>query len=132
MPAQRFRPWKPLDEIPLHLCLEAVHDDYEGLRFLLRGDDPTGATLRLTFESPVGYRNINESYRAKTWASGAEMTSLPSLLIVENSEWLDWLVHEAGGVLTAEKLLHYAIYTGEDCIDVVTEFAPTAEWLRQF
>lgn len=129
MSAQRFQAWKPIDGAPPRLYLEAVHDDYEGLRFLLQGEDRTGPMLRLTFESPIGYRNINESYRSRSWASVSDMKSLSTLLIVENSEWVQWLVEEAGGVLRVEALTHYAIYTPEDCIDIVTEFPPTAEWL---
>ncbi len=130
VPEQRLRPWMPLDDTPQRLYLEAVHDDYEGLRFLLRGDDPTGPTLRLSFESVVGSRSINESYRLKTWACVPKIRELPSLLIIENSEWVKWLVEEAGGVLQVEALIHYAIYTPEDCIDVVTAFPPTAEWMN--
>ncbi len=126
---QRLRVWKPLDGIPQRLYLEALHDDYEGLRFLLRADDATRPVLRLTFESPVGYRNINESYRLRTWASVPEMKNLSTLLTVENSKWVSWLVDESGGVLRTEALFHYAIYTEEDCIDVVTEFPPAVEWL---
>lgn len=129
MSEQEFRAWKPLDGVPERLYLEAVHDDYEGLRFLLRGEDATGRTLRLVFESPVGYRNINESYRLKTWAAIPDMKALPSLLTVQNSNWVQWLVEEAGGVIRPEKLVHYAIYTPENCVDVVTKFPPSAEWL---
>lgn len=53
---QQFRAWKPLDGVPARVFLEAVHEDYEGLRFLLRGEDATGRTLRLVFESPVAMR----------------------------------------------------------------------------
>ena len=127
---QRFRTWKPLDGIPKRLYLEAMHDDYEGLRFLLRGEDLACPMLRLSFESFVGYRNINESYRLKTWAHLRDMAGQSSLLVVENSEWVKWLVEEAGGVLQVHALIHYAIYTPEDCVDVVTSFPPTAEWMN--
>jgi hypothetical protein len=116
--------------VPVRLYLEALHDDYEGLRFLLRGEDATSRTLRPAFESPVAYRNINESYLLKTWAAILDMQALPSLLTVESSTWVQWLVEEACGVIRAETLVHYAIYTPEDCVDVVTEFPPTVEWLN--
>ena len=126
---QQFREWKPVEDIPRRLYLEAVHDDFEGLRFLLRGDDSRSPILRLLFESVVGYRSVNESYRLKTWAAVGDMKMLPSLLRVENSQWLRDLIDEAGGVLQEESLVHYAIYTPEDCVDVATEFPPTVEWL---
>lgn len=58
------------------------------------------------------------------------MNVLSTLLTVENSIWVPWLVKEACGALQEEKLTHYAIYTPEDCVDVVTEHHPTAEWLN--
>lgn len=65
MSDQQFRAWAPLEGVPARLYLEAVHDDCEGLRFLLRAENATSRTLRLAFESPVAYRNINESYRLR-------------------------------------------------------------------
>jgi hypothetical protein len=126
---QRYVPWTPTENIPKRLYCEALHDDVEGLRILLRGDDSRGSTLRLRFDSVVGYRNVNESFRLKTWGE-LDMARTPPLLIVENSQWLEWLHAEAGGVFDANKAVHYAIFTSEDCIEIVTEFPPTVEWLN--
>ena len=130
MDKQRFRAWHPIDGVPKRLYLEAIHDDYEGLRFLLRGEELASPMLRLAFEPPIAFRNINESYRLKTWAGKATSGDQQSLLEVENSRWIEWLVEEAAGVLDSEELVHYAIYTAEDCIDVVTEIPPRVSWLN--
>ena len=95
----------------------------------MRGHERSAATLRLHFESVIGYRNINESYRLRTWANH-DMSRTSPLLIVRNSTWVEWLVKEAGGVLDAAKVTHYAVYTSEDCIDIASEFAPVVEWLN--
>lgn len=127
-----FKPWVPIDDLPERLYVDGFHDDVEGIRFILRGYDPTAPTLRLVFESPVGYRNINESYRSRIWASSYWGNGKPSLLTVEGSKWIEWLREEAAGLLIhEERLIHYAIYTDEDCFDVVTEFPPTVEWLNR-
>lgn len=128
MTVEKYVAWQPLPGIPNSLYIEAIHDDVEGFRILLRGEDSTAPVLRVLFESMVGYRNINESYRNKTWESSVCMTSLPSLMTVIHSRWLDWLVEESGRVLEAKTLTHYAIYTPEDCIDVATQFPPTVDW----
>ncbi|MFQ5700168.1 MAG: hypothetical protein ACE5IL_18040 [Myxococcota bacterium] len=125
---QRYVPWTPVGGIPRRLHCEAIHDDVEGLRILLRGDNPSGSTLRLRFESVIGYRNVNESYRLQTWGE-LNMAQQPPLLIVENSSWIKWLHNEAGEVIDSEKVVHYAVFTSEDCIDILTEFPPTVEWL---
>ena len=129
MKKQEYIEWKPVENIPDRLYCEAIHDDAEGLRILLRGDDPTSPTLRLHFESVIGYRNINESYRLRTWGE-VDMANSSPLLTVENSVWLQWLIAEAGGVLEITDVTHYAVFTLEDCIDIASEFAPIVEWLN--
>lgn len=129
MPAQCFQACEPIDGTPSCLYLESLEDDCNGVRLLLRGDETAGPMLRLLFESPVGFRNINESYRWGTLSAREGGWDLPTLLTVENSAWIRWLVEEARGVLRAEALTHYGIYTPEDWVDVVTEFPPDVEWV---
>lgn len=127
---ERHLPWIPLEGVPDEVYLEALHDDYEGIRLLLRGAG-NAPTFRLQFASVIAYRNINESFRARTWAAAQGGTRVGSLRRVESSRGLAWLVEESGGLLDAAKLRHYAVYTPEDCIDVVTEFEPEACWLNR-
>ena len=128
-PLDHPTPWSPLDGIPNRLYLEAVRDDDEGLRFLLRGAAPADRALRLSFDAPIAYRNINESYRLRTWGARKGEGPWPALSTLERSTWVDWLVAEAGGVIEADAVVHYAIYTPEDCVDVASAFPPLAEWL---
>jgi len=125
---QRFRHWVPGRNVPSRMFVESLKDDSEGLHVLLRGEGEGAPTLHLLFEAVVAYRSINESYRLATWRSIESQRPLTTLLIVENSRWVDWLVRESGGVLQAEQLTHFAIYSLEDCIDIVTEFEPDAFW----
>jgi hypothetical protein len=123
-----YRPWLPVESIPAELYCEGLHDDYEALRILLRGPESTSAMLRILFPSAIAYRNINESFRSRTWHK-ANPPSIPPLATVENSSWVAWLREESGGVLDEVALTHYAVTTPEDCIDVVTEVPPNVEWL---
>ena len=97
---------------------------------VLKGADPDARMLRLKFDSVVGYRNVTESYRHRTWSNMQTGVVLPTLRIVENSGWVDWLVDESSGLLRATDLTHYAIHSVEDCIDIVTEFEPEVAWLN--
>lgn len=48
------------------------------------------------------------------------------MLIVRESRWVAYLVEESGGgILERQKVMHYAIYTGDDCIDVAATIPPT-------
>ena len=130
MSIELFEPWSPIENLPFVAYLEALRDDYEGFRILLRGKEAHAPVFRIAFESVVAYRNVNESFRLATWAAIGNMGKLPTFLTVENSRWIEWLVAEAGGVLRADALTHYAIYSPEDCIDIVSEFPPEVEWLN--
>lgn len=123
--AEAYERWSPLPDLPTKLNLAGFSHTDEGIEVRLQENFGKGPTFILIFESPVAYRNINESYRLRTWIRlGEEQRS--SLQFVRNSEWIAWLRQEAGGVLDGVSLQHYAIFTDEDCIEFVTEFPPKA------
>jgi hypothetical protein len=102
---------------------KSLSDTHLGLQIVL-GDVASERSIELTFEGFVGYRNINESFRLRTWQKRTPY-STSGVFLVGNSLWLEWLRAESGGVLDGVILRHYSIYTGEDCIDVASEFPPT-------
>ena len=123
-----YKKWIPIDGIPKRLFCEAIHDDYEGFRILLRGEDNSSSMLRITFESLLAYRNIDEGNRLKTMEQATNFGS-SSLYIVEDSTWIKWFNEESYGIHKSNKIIHYAIYTPNDCIDVLSEYEPKIEWL---
>ena len=129
MKEEVYSSWKPLPDVPGRIYCEAVHHDYEHFRVLLKGDETTSRTFRILFEVIVAYRNINESYRLRTWER-VHGENMVGLFTVENSKWVEWLREESSGVLNDVQLTHYAIFTPEDCIEIVSEFAPEVEWLN--
>lgn len=126
-PSSRYLRWAPIDAPLDALALDSLKFEASDLAICLTVNG--GRVLRIVFEAPVAYRGIPESYRLRTWNEAAG-NSLAGLHTVEDSEWVDWLRNESGGVLASVTLKHYAIHAGDDCIDVVTEFEPTVEWVR--
>ncbi|MEC7526057.1 MAG: hypothetical protein VYE22_39615 [Myxococcota bacterium] len=121
--AETYETWIPLPGIAARMNLAGLSHTDEGVRVLLQHQVGEGRVLTLLFESPVANRNINESYRLRTWNRLGEHER-SSLLRVHHSDWVEWLRREAGGVLDAVTLHHYAIFTDEDCVELVTEFPP--------
>ena len=117
-----FEVWSASADVRGAVQCEGLHDDCGGLRILLKGENPEGRTVEITFEHVIGYRNINESYRFRTWS--ARSGAVAPLVVVRNSSWIDWLREEAAGVLDEVPLTHYAIFTLEDCVDIVSESQP--------
>ena len=130
MNRDKYEAWEPLPGISKELDCESVLDDKVGLCISLRTREQVVRVLCIHFDVVICYRNINESYRLRTWSrfEGADMGGLFS---VENSGWISWVRTESCGVLDRTELVHYAVFTDEDCIEVIAEFPPRVEWRVQ-
>ncbi len=123
-----YKKWLPIEGAPKKLYCEGIHDDYEGLRILLKGEEAQSSILRLSFDSVFAYRNIDEGYLLRT-LNKMDNPGESTFYIVENSTWIEWFNEESYGTLENSKITHYAIYTPNDCIDLLTEYEPKVEWL---
>lgn len=124
-----LRPWIPAAGIPEVLYCESISDSDQGIQIELASKESLVPIIRITFESVIAYQNVNETYRRSAWSKKSKPQ--PTLLIVEGDAWLSWLVQESGGVLDNVEMCHYAIYTPEDCIDVVSSSAPRVEFIQK-
>lgn len=128
MVTEEYRVWTPVDSIPATLHCEALHDDYEGFRILLRSEDTISPVLRVFFDAPLAYRNLDEGSLIRTLAR-LRPRGINSLFIVDNSTWLKWFLEESCGIYEGRQITHYAFLTPNDCIDVLSEIEPRVEWL---
>lgn len=124
-----YSKWEPIEDIPARLSCEGLHHDYEGFRILLKGPGPDSATFRIIFDPTLAYRNIDEGDLLKTIHEMPD-PGIFSLFTVDSSTWLKWFHEESYGIHKDENIVHYAIYTVNDCIDVLSAFEPTVEWLN--
>jgi hypothetical protein len=123
-----YKKWNPIEGNLKRLSCEALHDDFEGFRIILRSEDDSLPLLRVYFENALAYRNIDEGDRLKTINQNREFDG-HSFFIVENSNWLEWFDKESLSIHKKENIKHYAIYTINDCIDILSESAPDIEWI---
>lgn len=129
MTSEEYLVWAPLDDIPLSLIFVSLHDEATGVRVILGTEEPEPRLLQVTFRTPIGYRVINESHRTRTWLQLAGSKRGSSLLVVRHSMWVEWLVAESSGAQDAADLRHFAIFTADECVDVVCVSQPMAEWV---
>lgn len=119
------------------MIVEKVLESDDGLSILLRhsgsADKPNQASnklkLEILFDSFVAYRNMDESYRARTideYPEGMKNT----YYTVINSSWIEWLNEESKGIYADRDVKHYSIITIADWIDVLSEFPPSFRWIR--
>jgi hypothetical protein len=124
---ETYTPWSPEGLPSGRLQVQAIHDDRGGLRLLL--EDETGGQAEVVFAGYAAYRNVNESFRLRTWRVQRPPRECSAFTVL-NSEWLAWLRQESDGVLDGRPLVHYAILTGDDCIDVAAESMPSVVPLK--
>jgi hypothetical protein len=133
---EEYGRWVPLENIPLRLVCESIHDGDKGLSMVFREQADLGKisknqntrSIRIIFDPAIAYRNIDESYRVRTFDTHQDR--IGSLFVVKNSEWVSWLHEESYGMYVDNKIIHYAIFTLNDCIDILAEFEPTVEWIN--
>ena len=119
-----YKEWEVTKHWPPNLYLQALHDGYEGFRLL--EDEKTGV-FRLSFDSHLAYRNIDEGNRLRSLpALTKTRTSIVTIYEVENSEWLRWFREESCGQYDRQKMYHWTIATPNDLIDVLSLEPPIA------
>jgi hypothetical protein len=123
-----FERWEEISGLSAKMVLEAMHDDKEGFRLILRGREPRSRALRILFEEPLCYRGAQESYLLKQIYDLHEIYPWP-LFIVRNSRYVDWFYGQLNGLLP-ETGLHYHISAMDEMIDVISARPPIVTWLN--
>ena|SRR5690554_3194192 len=120
--------WQPLDGLSGRLFVESLEDKDDGLIVILRQPKETSSRrLKIVFDPYIAYKNMDESYRSRTFSEKGGFRN--SLNLVANSSWFEWLQAESQGYYEFKNLLHYAIITDADFIDVLSEFPPAVNWI---
>nr|WP_320191892.1 hypothetical protein [uncultured Desulfobacter sp.] len=125
----KYTKWEPLEALPKRMYCEAIHNDYEGIRFLLKGEAESSPTLRIKFESVIAYRSIDEGCLQRT-LDNLKARELFPLYKVQNSEFLSWLRKESYDSYNDRNIAHYALFCQDEIIDILSEFEPIVEWLN--
>ena len=127
MGQEQFSKWEPVEHLSNTMYVQGLHDDYEGFRVLLRGEDAEDPMLRISWDPALSYRSHDESDRTDE-VDPKELEDW-SLYIVNNSEYVDWLEKVSTGTLGTD-VVHYAIATPLDFVEVLSETPPVVEWLN--
>ncbi len=130
MSKQTLKPWIiPHVDTKKNYSIEAIHDDYEGFRILLRSDILTDKVLKITFNNHVSYRNTDESFLLKLFGNTDEKLLGKTFYLVCNSDYVDFFNESTMNLYTDWDVIHYAIYTISDCIDILSDQPPIIEWI---
>ncbi|MDO5657518.1 MAG: hypothetical protein Q4G36_04235 [Paracoccus sp. (in: a-proteobacteria)] len=109
-------------ELPRWPAVIGLHYDLEGFRILLEDIalPRTFRRFRVSFSStPFAVHMIDEGNYLTTLTPGAGLVSE-----VENSEYLEWFHRESQHVREGMNLKHYAIYSINECFDIIHSEEP--------
>ena len=122
-----FEPWEHGLLRSRRLIIQRISDDQDGLtiRLNLGKNEPV---VRVKFDPYVAYRNTNESFRANTVTASGPFSQ--SCYVVKNSHWISWFEKESLGYYVDSEIVHYALLTCEDWVEILSEFPPSIEIVK--
>jgi|SRR5579862_507719 len=131
---EQWTQWRPIEQLAPGYYMTALIDDVTGFYIRLgesNTNDPRG--LFITFEHSIGaYRITDEGdrgmkllYLSNTY--GRDFFAKWSFFKVTNSEYLEWISQEAGGIFDPKSTEHLVLITENSIIDIVSSYEPKIE-----
>ncbi|KAF5438006.1 hypothetical protein C5S35_01165 [Candidatus Methanophagaceae archaeon] len=128
--SEKYLKWFPIEGIPFPLDLEELCKNEYGLSILLNSEDKSDQFLHIHFSECEAINEIADEFKSKFWHE-VDIEEDYSLFIVENSEWLESFHVEAENHYRELPLIHYAIWTTENWIDVLSSAKPLVQWVNK-
>jgi len=120
--------WKPQGNVYDNLYVNSIEDAKEGLTIILEQENPNDSCIKIRFNSYFSYRNTNESFLLDKWHYyDRNLLSQSCLFVVENSDYISWIKKSALSIHDDLKVIHYAIFTDEDCLEILTNEEPSVK-----
>jgi homospermidine synthase len=110
--------------------VDKIMDNKQGLIIKLSDNRETKLKIVWTHEELISYRNTNENYYLFGLGQLSERQRLrKNFYIIENSEYVKFIKKWASPevIQITGGLIHFAIYTTEDCLDVISTTNPTVK-----
>lgn len=117
--------WQPHPEIKNELSVQGFRYESHAL-VIVFSVNKTIANCRMTFPSPLAFRctderYLNVCYNAHDFPGG-------QFHILRDSAYLAWFRHSSGCGTLSEKVVHYVIFTSDDCFDIISLEPPLVIW----
>jgi len=130
--SETYNFWKLVADQPQKMIVDSVHDEDEGLIILLRYSSGKNESklLRLLYDPYISYGNMDESYRVRAIDNCAGKLR-STFYIVKDSNFIEWFHEESKNIYKDRDIVHYAIITVADCIDILSDYPPEISWINR-
>jgi len=128
---QKIIQWKPIHSLKNHFYCDAIHDDYEGFRIILRAEKNDGPVIKILFDNVLFYQNTDEGNILNPPASDGDFSFPHPFYKIANSKLLGHFHQLSNNIYLNEDITHFAIYTCNDCIDILCSGEPNTEILGE-
>lgn len=119
-----------IDNIEGNMHVEELRDDYDGKTILLKGEKEKTPILKILFEDTLSYRNTDESYMLKVWHNTPKAMLGKVFYRILKSSYIDFFNEMTLNLYKDWNIIHFAIYTNKDCIDILAQIPPKIEWIN--
>lgn len=129
MTNNKLTPWrtKIFSENQNEFFVDILISNEEGLRIILSDENNERIEIIWSNEEIISYRNTDENYFIYGVGQFEERKKIrKNFYIILNSEYVDfinkWTYPDI--ITKTSNLIHFAIYTVQDCIDVISTYEP--------
>ncbi|MDR2128701.1 MAG: hypothetical protein LBP52_06510 [Burkholderiaceae bacterium] len=123
----KFVPWFAEGNLP-KCCFEIGVVEYgtDGI-FKLELLTPNICEIKfhahLVFEAPLAIRITQEGSLMEYWNSGFAVKE-HGVFIATSSKFMEWLAHSSSGVHSADRVRHYAVFSDDVCVEILSSAEP--------
>jgi len=123
-----FERWDPIGGLAAKMYVDAMYDDREGFRLILKSREQNAKALRILFDAPLCYRGTQEAYLLRKIYEAHDIYPWP-IFIVRNSRYARWFYAQAADALDKDGH-HYHIAAMDQIVDVLSARPPIVTWLN--
>lgn len=122
----------PVEGSQNEFYLEALVNICSSIDITLQGKTKNGLFLKVYFNESLAYRMIDEADLLAVGTGSFELVSKRSTFYtVKNSTFIEWYCKESEAKVSPQELTHYAIYTGNYCVDIISTKPPKSGWINK-
>lgn len=130
---EKWIKWEPIKNLSRKYYLESLVENHDGLKIMLSSAENDAKQILIYFQDSVkAYRKTDESFILLTLHYlgenyGSAFYGNWDFFIVENSEYLNWIIKQSHEIYEPHDFKHYCILASDVMIDIIAGYEPTVQ-----